>query len=227
MIFTRYPEPGKAKTRLIPVLGPEGAAELQRRMILRTLATARLAARRLDLSVEVHASGGESADFNLWRPWLGSDLAFRAQASGDLGRRMAESFRAAFEHGHRSAILIGTDIPGIDETLIERAFARPCDPQTWRSAPAADGGYYLVRPCGGPHLNPRKPSKKFSIPSSSRSPGEPARCSLEPSNARPQAGLSVAPCGYARRRRPPRRSPHLGTPVSRHPPPTPPPDQTY
>jgi glycosyltransferase A (GT-A) superfamily protein (DUF2064 family) len=28
VIFTRYPEPGKAKTRLIPALGAEGAAAL-------------------------------------------------------------------------------------------------------------------------------------------------------------------------------------------------------
>ena len=32
IVFTRYPQPGRAKTRLIPALGAEGAAELQRRM---------------------------------------------------------------------------------------------------------------------------------------------------------------------------------------------------
>ena len=30
MLFARYPEPGKAKTRLIPALGPAGAAALHR-----------------------------------------------------------------------------------------------------------------------------------------------------------------------------------------------------
>jgi len=33
IIFTRYPEPGTTKTRMIPELGVEGAADLQRRMI--------------------------------------------------------------------------------------------------------------------------------------------------------------------------------------------------
>ena len=32
MLFTRYPEPGTTKTRLIEALGPEGAADLQRQM---------------------------------------------------------------------------------------------------------------------------------------------------------------------------------------------------
>jgi glycosyltransferase A (GT-A) superfamily protein (DUF2064 family) len=37
IVFTRYPEPGTTQTRLIPVLGPEGAAELQRRMTHQTV----------------------------------------------------------------------------------------------------------------------------------------------------------------------------------------------
>jgi glycosyltransferase A (GT-A) superfamily protein (DUF2064 family) len=32
ILFTRYPEPGTTKTRMIPKLGAEGAAELQRQM---------------------------------------------------------------------------------------------------------------------------------------------------------------------------------------------------
>ena len=40
IVFTRYPEPGKAKTRLIPALGPEGAADLHRAMTRHVLACA-------------------------------------------------------------------------------------------------------------------------------------------------------------------------------------------
>ncbi len=35
-VFARFPEPGRAKTRLIPALGPEGAAELHAEMVRHT-----------------------------------------------------------------------------------------------------------------------------------------------------------------------------------------------
>ncbi|MBW2573780.1 MAG: hypothetical protein JRE61_16065, partial [Deltaproteobacteria bacterium] len=38
IIFTRYPETGTTKTRLIPLLGAKGAAELHRKMTEHTLA---------------------------------------------------------------------------------------------------------------------------------------------------------------------------------------------
>lgn len=53
IVFTPYSEPGKTKTRLIPALGEEGAAELQRTMTLHTLAIAEDLARRRPTSVEV------------------------------------------------------------------------------------------------------------------------------------------------------------------------------
>ena len=34
VVFTRYPVPGKAKTRLIPAIGEEGAARTQRIMVV-------------------------------------------------------------------------------------------------------------------------------------------------------------------------------------------------
>ena len=36
IVFTRYPEPGRSKTRLIPALGLDGAADLHRRMARHT-----------------------------------------------------------------------------------------------------------------------------------------------------------------------------------------------
>ena len=41
IVFTRFPEPGTTKTRLVPPLGADGAAELQRRMTRRVLDVAR------------------------------------------------------------------------------------------------------------------------------------------------------------------------------------------
>lgn len=140
IVFTRYPEPGKAKTRMIPLLGAEGAAGLQRQMTLRTVVNARRMRRRISAELEVRYSGGDPVGFGAW---LGRDLNYRPQGEGDLGRRMAESLRQAFTEGAAEAVIIGTDIPNLTEDLLERAFASlaQCDLVL---GPALDGGYYLI-----------------------------------------------------------------------------------
>ena len=60
VIFTRFPEPGKAKTRLIPALGPDDAAALARNMTHHTLAWARELAKGFPVSVEVRFEGGDA-----------------------------------------------------------------------------------------------------------------------------------------------------------------------
>ena len=57
ILFTRYPTPGQAKTRLISALGPEGAAALHRRLVLRTLRTAIKACRAVPADLEVRFEG--------------------------------------------------------------------------------------------------------------------------------------------------------------------------
>lgn len=61
LVFTRYPQPGVTKTRMIPMLGAEGAAQLQRDMTTHTLMEARRWRRRADGTVAVHFTGGTRA----------------------------------------------------------------------------------------------------------------------------------------------------------------------
>ncbi len=53
IVFTRYPEPGTAKTRLVPLLGPHGAAELHRQMAEHTLRQARILQASRGVNIEV------------------------------------------------------------------------------------------------------------------------------------------------------------------------------
>jgi rSAM/selenodomain-associated transferase 1 len=135
IVFTRYPEPGKVKTRLIPCLGPEGAADLQRRLTRHTLATAR-AARR---PVVVRTSGGDSP---AWDGLLG-DLTRLDQGEGDLGERLARASRDAFDAGSRKVVVIGSDCPRLTPGRIDLAF-RELDHVDLVFGPAEDGGYYLI-----------------------------------------------------------------------------------
>jgi uncharacterized protein len=140
VVFTRYPEPGQNKTRLIPVLGPEGAAELHRRMTEYTLRKARRFLARHPVSLRLWYDGGNQEAF---RQWLGADLRLVPQAHGDLGRRMHIAFEASFREGMNQVVLVGTDCPGLRPLHLRRAF------HTLKSkdlviGPANDGGYYLI-----------------------------------------------------------------------------------
>ena len=140
IVFTRLPEPGRTKTRLIPALGAEGAAELQRAMSVHTLIRARRAARNLRLTLEVHHAGGEPEAFH---DWLGPDLSYRPQAAGDLGQRMAEACSTALADGASSVVVVGTDCPELDEAVLDQAFAE-LERSDVVLGPARDGGYYLI-----------------------------------------------------------------------------------
>jgi len=139
-MFTRYPEPGTTKTRLIPHLGRHGAADLQRQMTEHVLEQALplLASRGLEL--EIRYEGGS---LRLMRAWLGNAVLCVTQGPGDIGRRMAQALRDAGGRGKTARMVIGTDIPGITTALLDRAFETLSDDKVVLG-PASDGGYYLI-----------------------------------------------------------------------------------
>jgi hypothetical protein len=140
IIFTRYPEAGVTKTRLIPALGPEGAADLQRRMTARVAAQAQRFAKLRRVSVEVRFEGGT---LQLMRNWLGDAFQYGRQGQGNIGVRMQRALADSFSGGALRSVLIGSDIPDIRADILTTAFDR------LRSVdlvlgPATDGGYYLI-----------------------------------------------------------------------------------
>ena len=140
IIFTRYPEPGKTKTRLIPALGTEGAANLQRQMTEHTLSQVKQLQKTSAISCEVRFAGGH---LQLMQEWLGYDIAYQPQGEGDLGSRMAQSFYNAFQSGAEKVLTIGTDCPDVNAQILAEAFKQlqQCDLVL---GPAVDGGYYLI-----------------------------------------------------------------------------------
>jgi rSAM/selenodomain-associated transferase 2/rSAM/selenodomain-associated transferase 1 len=140
IVFTRFPEPGKTKTRLIPALGARGAAELQRQMTEHIIASAASLNGRNGLSVEVRHAGGNAL---LMQDWLGSHLTYQPQGRGNLGRRMQRAFEAAFEEDTAAAVIVGSDVPGISAQIIRQAF-EALRQKELVLGPAKDGGYYLI-----------------------------------------------------------------------------------
>jgi uncharacterized protein len=141
IIFTRYPTPGKAKTRLIPALGAEGAAALQRQMAEHTLQQVRkLLALRL-VSVEIWFA--EDGEQERMQDWLGRDWVYQPQSAGDLGDRLIYSFQSAFDQNMERVVIIGTDCPGLDAHGLAQAF-QALEGYDLVLGDALDGGYYLV-----------------------------------------------------------------------------------
>lgn len=141
IVFTRYPEPGTVKTRLIPCLGAQGAARLQREMTRRILGAA--ASLKAGCDLEVRYDGGDEAAM---RRLYGQDLMFTRQTGRDLGARMQGAIRAALAEGAKRVVLIGSDCPMMTPAILREAFdklaTQPCV-----LGPATDGGYYLIGLC--------------------------------------------------------------------------------
>ena len=139
IVFARAPRPGAVKTRLIPVLGPEGSAALHARMVKHTLSIARKAHIG---SVELQCDPDCDDDFlrfcgNRYR----ADLA--SQADGDLGERMAAAAGAALS-AHARVLLVGSDCPALTLRHLrdaDQALRRGADAVL---APAEDGGYVMI-----------------------------------------------------------------------------------
>lgn len=140
IVFTRYPQPGSTKTRLIPVLGAKGAADLQRKMTEFTVNAVKLLRQDLVCHVEVRFEGADAVKMG---DWLGDELTYVPQGSGDLGDRMVRAFEGAFDAGNQAAVLIGADCPDVSKDILLEAFEALTD-NGLVIGPAHDGGYYLI-----------------------------------------------------------------------------------
>jgi uncharacterized protein len=144
ILFTRYPQPGTTKTRLIPALGAEGAALLQRQMTEHTLRQVAQLVQTEPIAVEIWFAGSpETEEHAQMQQWLGADWSYQAQSTGDLGDRMAQAFQSAFASGAERVVIIGSDCPQLDADRLSQAF-RSLQTHDLVLGEATDGGYYLI-----------------------------------------------------------------------------------
>jgi rSAM/selenodomain-associated transferase 1 len=135
-ILAKAPVPGQAKTRLIPLLGADGAARLQGWLLARTVATAAA----VDLGPVVLWCAG-SPDHPDFRHCLGAGkVSLQVQPEGDLGVRMAAAAAAKSPGG---VLIIGTDCPMLTPALLREA-AEALRAHDAVVFPAEDGGYVLI-----------------------------------------------------------------------------------
>lgn len=137
--FAREPVPGQVKTRLIPALGPQGAARLYRTLLGVALeAAAAVPGVHRELWCCGAAPGGGVCAELAGR----YDLRLRHQPAGDLGQRMEAALTESLTHGH-CAVLIGSDCPEYAPAYLAAAFTA-LESTDAVLGPAADGGYVLI-----------------------------------------------------------------------------------
>jgi rSAM/selenodomain-associated transferase 1 len=139
LVFSKAPDPGRVKTRLIPLLGREGTAVLYAAMLddcLQRVTAADLCPVELWCSPSV-----DHPFFQQCRERFG--VVLRQQCNGNLGQRMADALGEAVTGG-APAVLIGADCPALKAADIEEALTALSRDDVVVLGPAADGGYYLV-----------------------------------------------------------------------------------
>ncbi|MBF0110097.1 MAG: TIGR04282 family arsenosugar biosynthesis glycosyltransferase [Magnetococcales bacterium] len=139
-LLGRTPEPGQVKTRLIPLLGPRGAARAHERLLSHVATVAR--------SWCQEAPGRE---FLLWCTPTCDHPSFdtiadpgrrRLQGNGDLGQRLAAIVSTQLQ-SHRAILLLGGDAASIAPPLLDQVEAS-LDNHDAVLVPAEDGGYLLL-----------------------------------------------------------------------------------
>lgn len=138
-VFTRSASPGGTKTRLIPLLGAQGAAALHAALVRDTLrkvdSLPPLIARYVFLACPRGQAGPALSG-------LPAQFRLLCQRGRDLGQRLQNAFRVLLRHYSR-VVVIGTDSPLLAPRVLREAFAelQVCDAVL---GPCPDGGYYLV-----------------------------------------------------------------------------------
>ncbi|WP_027856780.1 TIGR04282 family arsenosugar biosynthesis glycosyltransferase [Marinobacterium jannaschii] len=152
VIFAKAPRAGFAKTRLIPAVGAEGAAELAKKLLLNAVDAA-LAA---DIGpVELCVTPDLSDP--LWQQLdLPQQLHYSVQCDGDLGQRMAGAVQKVLAYGEQ-IILTGTDCPMLNVQRLRDA-AAALNHHRCALYPVSDGGYSMIA------LNDFDPSLFSDIP---------------------------------------------------------------
>lgn len=138
--MTRYPAPGRAKTRLASALGEQRAAQLASEIALHCIRRLHAVSLSEVVDLEIRYTGASASQM---RSWIGRRIPLKTQSGGDLGARLAQAMREALDAGAPAAIAVGSDAPALGGTQIRAALAA-LEHSGVVLGPATDGGYCLA-----------------------------------------------------------------------------------
>jgi len=139
IIFAKAPIAGLVKTRMFPYLSFDEAAELQG-AFLSDIVELALADTGRNTCVAYTPRESLGVFMNMFPS---PDVEFHAQEGDDLGARMDNAFRCAFEMGYAKAVIVGSDIPTMSREHIDEAFDA-LGSNDISICPTQDGGYCIL-----------------------------------------------------------------------------------
>ena len=145
-VMTKAPQAGRVKTRLIPPLTPEEAAELNKCFLRDTAATISSACSRRpvgDVSkIAVYTPVGAESAYNDIIP---PDFSLLPQRGDKFGERLYFAVEDLFKCGFGSVCLIDSDSPTVPaENFAEAVELLSTTEDRVVLGPSDDGGYYLI-----------------------------------------------------------------------------------
>lgn len=148
-VMVRVPKPGIVKTRLVPPLTHEEAANLYCAFLRDTFdCLSSLAEKDIHIFYTPVNKKEELVELIELVP---DGAVLTPQKGRDLGDRLKNAFETLFEKSYQRVCIIGSDSPDMPPKLIDEAFARleQTPGPEGRSTgvvlgPTEDGGYYLI-----------------------------------------------------------------------------------
>lgn len=137
MVLAKWPGAGRAKLRLGAAIGASASRRLAHAFVRDTAALAE----RSGADVIVVAFAPPSARESIARLFPRGTLA--PQPRGSFGTRLAHALDAG-RAAAGAVVLIGTDSPTLDPSIIQDAFAALAGGADCVLGPSHDGGYYLI-----------------------------------------------------------------------------------
>lgn len=140
VVIAKAPVPGQVKTRLVPPLTPQEAADLAKRLLLEMVErVVRLKGVRPMVAVAPAEALGQM------RKIIPQPVFLLAQSNGNLGERLRRIFEELFAKSCRGVIVVGADHPNLPDDYLRQAVAVLEDPRDRLVlGPTEDGGYYLI-----------------------------------------------------------------------------------
>lgn len=137
ILFVKFPEPGKVKSRLAQEMDGDVVQRLYECMVLDAIDMLKQAKTPFRICFDPPEAQERM------QQWLGQAYSYMPQIGLDLGERMEQAFIRVFSEGVDETLLIGSDIPELTAAMIDDAF-RDLATHDAVIGPANDGGYYLV-----------------------------------------------------------------------------------